>query len=295
MSVVWERGVHAGLIDPCKFVAITSTNAAKIFNLYPRKGRIEAGSDADIVIWNAQATRTISAQTHHQACDFNIFEGMQCHGVPEFVVVKGRVCVDDGQLRVAEGHGTFVETPVFPPYVYKTMNGDAKHGADVADGIDAGEVSSTNGLDHVTANVEELAIEIPTCEPIGAYIAGPALSVMSGETRASTPSGRAPRQDGQRNMQDSTFSISGQCCGECDYSCGFDMLFLTILCYFEYRGNWRRESAVVDSGAQSARRQVIRILVIDNKLRSWREEASHRHYKSQYSSQAITISRHLYI
>lgn len=96
MSLVWERGVHNGLLDPCRFVAITSTNAAKIFNIYPQKGRIgisgrtlhrlyiillnifslcaAVGSDADIVVWNPQATRTISKDTHHHACDFNIFE-----------------------------------------------------------------------------------------------------------------------------------------------------------------------------------------------------------------------------
>ncbi|KRT78519.1 hypothetical protein AMK59_6773 [Oryctes borbonicus] len=118
MSVIWEKGVQSGIIDPMRFVAITSTNAAKIFNIFPRKGCIAIGSDADVVIWNPNKTRIISAKTHHQAVDFNIFEGMECHGVPEYVIVNGRVCVDEEQLRAVQGHGKFVETPVFAPFVY---------------------------------------------------------------------------------------------------------------------------------------------------------------------------------
>lgn len=201
MSVVWEKGVEGRIISPQKFVAITSTNAAKIFNLYPRKGRIAVGSDADIVIWNPEETRTISVKTHHQACDFNIFEGMKCHGVPEIVIVRGRVCVENGTIRVAEGQGQFLETPTNPPYVYNPMNG--KSTDDGENGDENGDGEDKNG------GIEQLEIEIPTVEPLSKYLAGPALSIISDTKSVTSHSGRAPRQDGQRNLQDSTFSISG--------------------------------------------------------------------------------------
>lgn len=188
MSIIWEKGVHAGIIDPQRFVAITSTNAAKIFNLYPRKGCIAIGSDADIVIWNAEKTRVISAKTHHQAVDFNIFEGMEVHGVPEYVIVNGRVCVDDEQLRAVQGHGKFVETPVFPPFVYFPDK--------------AAELKPVkNGVDEAALQDQLAKVEF---EP--KICVTPTLP----DSAVSTPSCRGPRPEGQRNIQDTTFSISGK-------------------------------------------------------------------------------------
>lgn len=71
---------------------------------FSKQGRIAVGSDADIVIWDPTATRTISAKTHNQACDFNIFEGMTCHGVAQVVISGGRVCLDEDGVCVKDGN-----------------------------------------------------------------------------------------------------------------------------------------------------------------------------------------------
>jgi len=121
MSVLWEKGVVSGKITPEEFVALTSSNPAKIFNVFPEKGKIEVGSHADIVIWNPQGVKKITQKAHNSKSDLNIFDGLECHGVPETVIVQGRIVVDDGNLRVMQGLGKFVPLHPFSPHVFEKV------------------------------------------------------------------------------------------------------------------------------------------------------------------------------
>jgi len=116
MSVIWEHGVRTGKLTPAEFVAVTSTNAAKIFNVHPQKGIIAPGADADVVVWDPERSRTISAKTHNQNIDFSIYEGMTVTGVPAVTISQGKVVYEDGELKTVRGAGRYIKRPCFPSY-----------------------------------------------------------------------------------------------------------------------------------------------------------------------------------
>lgn len=113
MSVIWEKGVNSGKLTVNEFVSVTSTNAAKIFNIYPQKGAIEVGSDADLIVWDPKLKRTISRQTHHQNIDFNIFEGMHVTGNVSHTISQGKLVYANGELFVEQGAGRYIHRPVY--------------------------------------------------------------------------------------------------------------------------------------------------------------------------------------
>lgn len=115
LSVLWEVGVNSGMLGINQFVALTATNPAKLFGLFPRKGTIAPGTDADIVVWDPKKSRTISAKTHHMNVDNNVFEGMKITGAPRYVFSRGKKVADNDKFTGEKGHGKFIPAEKFYP------------------------------------------------------------------------------------------------------------------------------------------------------------------------------------
>ncbi len=113
LHMLYTHGVRTGRISLNRFVELVSTNPAKLFGLYPRKGTIAPGADADIVVWDPEKKVTISAATHHTNVNYNLFEGEKVTGAPEVVLVRGTVVVENDTLVVEAGHGQFVKRARF--------------------------------------------------------------------------------------------------------------------------------------------------------------------------------------
>ena len=111
MPLLWTHGVGTGRLTMNEFVAVTSTNIARILNLYPRKGAILPGADADLVVWDPVLQKTITAAHQVSAIDYNVFEGFSCTGLPRFTLSRGAVVYAGGRLDADPGRGHFVPRP----------------------------------------------------------------------------------------------------------------------------------------------------------------------------------------
>lgn len=115
MMVIWDSGVNTGKLSPTKFVELMCTNPAKIFGMYPKKGTLAIGADADILVWDPEATHTISAKTHHMRVDYNVYEGMTVKGKPVQVYQRGVKLVDGDQWLGKKGQGQFIRRSPHAP------------------------------------------------------------------------------------------------------------------------------------------------------------------------------------
>jgi dihydropyrimidinase len=112
MSLVYDGGVRTGKISLNRFVELTSTSPAKIFGLFPRKGTIAPGSDADIVVFDPNRKTTLAAKTLHMRVDYNPYEGREVIGVSDTVISRGSIVVDGGKFTGKAGSGAFLKRAI---------------------------------------------------------------------------------------------------------------------------------------------------------------------------------------
>ncbi|MBP7409521.1 MAG: dihydropyrimidinase [Flavobacteriales bacterium] len=109
MELLFSEGVNKKRITVNKFVEVTATNPAKIFGMFPRKGTIGIGSDADIILLDPNERHTLSAKAHHMNVDYSSYEGMELTGKVKTVILRGQVAVDNGAVKIKKGYGRFVK------------------------------------------------------------------------------------------------------------------------------------------------------------------------------------------
>ncbi len=112
MELLYSEGVRTGKISLNKYVEVTSTNAAKTFGMFPKKGTIAPGSDADIVIFDPNKEHTLGVASHHMNVDYSAYEGWKVVGKTETVLLRGQVAIEGGEVKVAKGYGEFVKRKV---------------------------------------------------------------------------------------------------------------------------------------------------------------------------------------
>ncbi|KAL5219782.1 hypothetical protein ABZP36_024495 [Zizania latifolia] len=142
MHIIWDSMAETGQISGTDYVRVTSTECAKIFNIYPRKGAILEGSDADMIILNPKRSFVMGAHTHHSRSNTNVYEGRKGKGMVEVTISRGRVVWEDGILNIVPGSGRYIRTPPFGYLFDGTEKSDAAYRASLRAPVQRGKASA---------------------------------------------------------------------------------------------------------------------------------------------------------
>jgi dihydropyrimidinase len=112
LTVTYQKGVNEGRVDLCTLIRALSETPAKIFGLYPQKGILQTGSDADLVIFDPAGRHTISQDTQHSNAGYSLYEGLECLGAPTLVMQRGNIIVEDMKLKDSSGKAKFLPTKI---------------------------------------------------------------------------------------------------------------------------------------------------------------------------------------
>jgi dihydropyrimidinase len=112
LTVTYDEGVNQGKVKPSRLAKLFSENPAKIFGLYPRKGRIQKGADADLILFDPNQIHTIRHRTQHSKAPYTLHEGRTCKGKPNLVIQRGKILIEDGEMKGKPGGGKFIPTKI---------------------------------------------------------------------------------------------------------------------------------------------------------------------------------------